>query len=156
MHLRSACLALVLPLLVGGSAAASALGVDIETYGRRFGWPGVAALEVGREGAQETVILGQCGPHRPLSVDTPLMLGSVSKAFTARAAQAASQRGSLDLDAPLSGQWPELDRLNRVTPRHLLTHTSGFTARQGMIVDRAAGLSRLSRPPPPEPDATQT
>jgi len=63
---------------------------------------------------------------------TKFRLASVSKQFTAVAAVLLSQRGQLDLDAPLKTWLPDAPAAwDGVTVRHLLTHTSGipnFTA----------------------------
>ncbi len=61
--------------------------------------------------------------------DTPFIIGSVSKSFTALAVLVLVQRGQLDLDNPVQTYLPDL-RLERegepVTLRHLLSHTAGI------------------------------
>lgn len=74
--------------------------------------------------------------------DTPFLIGSLSKSFTAVAVMQQVEKGTIDLDAPLGDGWPEV--LTDVTPRQLLHHTSGLT--------RSAGL-RLADRPDAGPDA---
>ncbi|BCY12841.1 serine hydrolase [Actinoplanes sp. L3-i22] len=64
--------------------------------------------------------------------DDRVNLYSVSKTFTAVAAGLAVAEGRFDLDAPFLDHFPELrgiaaDGFERVTPRHLITMTSGST-----------------------------
>jgi CubicO group peptidase (beta-lactamase class C family) len=139
------CLAgLFVAFALSTAAAARDLSKDVGTFADRFGWPGAVALEVTRDGIGETVVRGECQPGKPLTLDTPMMVGSVSKALTARAVLSLARQGRLDLDAPLGRAWPELGAVGNLTPRQLLTHTSGFSARQGMTVTQPPDLSRLA------------
>ncbi|MEQ8398454.1 serine hydrolase domain-containing protein [Thalassobaculum sp.] len=69
---------------------------------------------------------------RPMTVDTPMRLASVTKPFVSVAALALAERGTLDLDAPVNRWLPAFrPRLADgsdavITVRHLLTHTSGL------------------------------
>ncbi len=69
---------------------------------------------------------------RPMTVDTPMRLASVTKPFVTVAALALVERGTLDLDAPIDRWLPAFrPRLAdgsdaAITVRHLLTHTSGL------------------------------
>jgi D-alanyl-D-alanine carboxypeptidase len=66
----------------------------------------------------------------------PYHIASIDKLLTAATALLLHEAGRLDLDAPLVGTIPELvrgihvldgiDRSSTLTPRHLLTHTSGL------------------------------
>ncbi len=64
--------------------------------------------------------------------DTVYRVGSISKLFTAMAVMQLSERGLLDIDAPVTRSLPELvfkDPFNSGTPialRHLLSHRSGI------------------------------
>ena len=63
----------------------------------------------------------------PFSRDTRSNLGSTSKQFTAFAVALFASQGRLSLDDDVRWHIPELpDFGNRVTFRHLLTHTSGY------------------------------
>src|SRR5437870_7546078 len=70
---------------------------------------------------------------RAASRDTLWSIASITKPVTAAAVMACVDSGLLSLDAPLSGVLPEFARddderpwRRDVTPRHLLTHTSGL------------------------------
>ena len=68
----------------------------------------------------------------PNDGDTKFRLGSLTKQFTAVAVMLLSERGLVDLDAPVNTWLPDAPAAwDRVTLRHLLTHTAGvpnFTA----------------------------
>lgn len=70
---------------------------------------------------------------RPVDVDTPFRIGSVSKTFTALAIMRLRDAGKLSLDEPAAGYLPLLAALPLptkdsppITIRHLLTMTSGL------------------------------
>ncbi len=66
-------------------------------------------------------------PGREATCDTPYDLASVTKPFAGGAVAAALVAGrQLDLDVPAARWVPGVDP--RVTPRHLLLHTSGYAA----------------------------
>lgn len=77
-------------------------------------------------------------------------IGSISKVFTATAVTQLADRGKVDLDAPVDRYvkrvaiphtYPE-----RITVRHLLTHTAGFDEiRPGTQAATAAGVLPLDR-----------
>ncbi len=73
------------------------------------------------------------GSGEPVIPDTPFLLGSVSKSFTAMAVMQLVEAGTVDLDTgigrylPIFAQAPARD----VTLRQLLSHTSGFSTLQG-------------------------
>jgi CubicO group peptidase (beta-lactamase class C family) len=71
----------------------------------------------------------------PVTADTPFSIQSMSKSFTAAAVLMGVQDGLLDLDTPISQYLPDF-HLNsifeerpeeKITLRHLLSHTAGFT-----------------------------
>jgi CubicO group peptidase (beta-lactamase class C family) len=68
---------------------------------------------------------------QPVAPETLFQIGSISKIFTATLAMTLVDEGKLDLDAPVVTYVPELALQDaaareRITVRHLLTHTSGF------------------------------
>src|SRR3546814_7234827 len=68
---------------------------------------------------------------RAMAVDTPFRLASVTKPFVSAAALALAERGTIDLDAPVTDWLPDFrPRFDGgeavITVRHLLTHTSGL------------------------------
>jgi CubicO group peptidase (beta-lactamase class C family) len=98
----------------------------------RFGVPG-AAVGVYHDGVEETAGLGVTSIEHPLEVDaaTLFQIGSITKTVTGTLAMQLVEQGALDLDAPVRRYLPELrladdDVAQRVTMRHLLTHTGGW------------------------------
>lgn len=68
---------------------------------------------------------------QPVAPETLFQIGSISKIFTATLAMTLVDEGLLDLDVPIVTYVPELamadaNARERITARHLLTHTSGF------------------------------
>lgn len=63
----------------------------------------------------------------PVTPDTVFQSASVGKQFTAAAIMALVEQGRLSLDAPVTTYFPDAPAAWRaITPRHLLTHTSGL------------------------------
>lgn len=98
------------------------------------GAPGLAyAVVDGGEtstGARGEVLRGS---GRPVTSGTPFLMGSVSKSFTALAVMQLVETRDVDLEAPVSRY---LDVFagrasGAVTIRQLLSHTSGYSTRQG-------------------------
>lgn len=98
----------------------------------RLGVPG-AAVGVLRAGKELTAGYGVTSVEDPLPVhaETLFQIGSVSKTFTATALMRLVEQGALALDDPVRRHLPTF-RLSadglaeRVTVRHLLTHTAGW------------------------------
>src|SRR5439155_12789036 len=67
---------------------------------------------------------------RPWERDTIVNVFSTTKAMTALCAHLLVDRGQLDLDAPVARYWPGFAQAGkeRITTRHLLTHTAGLAA----------------------------
>lgn len=107
--------------------------------------PGVAALAASDDG---TIYEGAAGKRTvdaddPITPDTMLRIGSMTKMITTVAALQLSERGSLELDAPVDTYRPQFADLQvlegfdgdtpklrptvaRATVRQLLTHTAGL------------------------------
>ena len=115
-----------------GSAAAY-----VDDYAQRHGLPGVA-YAVLKDGA--TVTVGAAGD---VTADTPMAVASVSKAITAFAVLQLVDRGSVDLDAPVTDYLPLFSVRGTdpdgITVRRLLDHTSGLP--NPMIVPSAGTLA---------------
>lgn len=75
-------------------------------------------------------------------VDTPFSIGSISKSFTALAVMMLVESGDIDLDREVGAYLPSLanQASGRATIRQLLSHTSGFSTRQGNDSMSALGL----------------
>lgn len=94
--------------------------------------PGVA-VGIFYEGQEYTGGWGTTNIENPLPVnaDTLFQIGSTSKTFTGTVAMRLVEMGTLDLDAPVRTYLPALrlqseDVAQRVTLRHLFTHTGGW------------------------------
>jgi len=76
--------------------------------------------------------LGEAAPSRPVTPQTPFILGSLSKSFTAMAIMQLVETGKVELDAPVQHyiSWFRVANpaaCSQITIRHLLTHTSGIS-----------------------------
>lgn len=89
-----------------------------------------------------------------VSGDTPFIVGSLSKSFTATALLQLSEAGKLDLDAPIQQYIPwfcigsDNQASAQITTRHLLTHTSGlsrFIGRQLLGNSKNVGMEQRVR-----------
>ena len=87
---------------------------------------------------------GIADPQRhPVTSETPFILGSLSKSFTALAIMQQVDQGRVVLDAPVQRYltWFAVrDRVasTRITVRHLLNHTSGLPKSAGLQLIRSA------------------
>ena len=98
----------------------------------RLGVPG-ASIGVEHDGAEDVAGFGVTSIEHPLEVDaeTLFQIGSITKTVTGTLALQLVEKGELDLDAPIRRYLPTLrladdDVAERVTTRHLLTHTGGW------------------------------
>ncbi|MHC4990670.1 MAG: serine hydrolase domain-containing protein [Planctomycetota bacterium] len=100
----------------------------------------------GRDAAEEIVFgLADIEDARPMTTRTPVYVASVAKTFTAAAAVHAAGAGVLDLDASISGLFPELGRAyGSVTPRQLIQHRSGVPDIYDTVIACDLPLSALS------------
>ena len=135
----------------GPTSQAPAAGSDAPSH------PGVDAVfaDLDRDGpgAAVGVLLGGEVVHRagygiahldhgvPITPETVFDIASISKQFGAMAALLLEGDGRLDLDEDVRAYVPELPDFGvRVTPRHLIHHTSGI--RDWVHVMSLAGLER--------------
>ncbi len=100
--------------------------------------PGLAAAIVGDDGVVFASGYGEASPGVDVTTDTPFLLGSTTKAFTALAVMRLVQQGQVELDSPVKKYLPEFQLAetgveNDITIRHLLNHTSGLSGK-GMPV----------------------
>lgn len=61
------------------------------------------------------------------SESTKFLIGSITKTFTAYGILLLEQKGKLSLDDKLSIYFPDFPNSDRISIKHLLTHTSGIT-----------------------------
>ena len=149
---RIAALAIgaVLALIVVGMAQAFATGggtshapdfaaIDhyVQEQMQEMRMPGVA-LAIAK--GDEIVHLGGFGDAdssgRGVTAQTPFIIGSTSKSFTALAIMQLAEAGKLDLDAPVRRYIPwfrvaDQEASERITVRNLLNHTSGLSRAGG-------------------------
>jgi CubicO group peptidase (beta-lactamase class C family) len=109
-----------------------------------------AAVGITHEGEEEVARLGVTNVVHPLPVDdeTLFQIGSITKTFTGTAVMRLVEAGGLDLDEPVRTYLPELrladeEVAQRVTTRHLLTHTGGWEG--DYFDDLGAGDDALAR-----------
>lgn len=65
------------------------------------------------------------GGRTPVTVDAPFRVASITKLFVATVVLQLVEEGRLRLDDPLTRHVPGYPRGDRITIRHLLSHTSG-------------------------------
>ena len=81
-------------------------------------------------------------PLEPMTVDTVVDIGSVSKQFTATAILLLAERGLVDLDASLATYLPDLPAwASQPTLAQLLHHQSGIPDHIGLLLDRGTSLT---------------
>ncbi|HEX3088117.1 MAG TPA: serine hydrolase domain-containing protein, partial [Ilumatobacteraceae bacterium] len=103
------------------------------------GEPG-CTVAVGRDGTvvfAEAYGAARLDPLEPMTVDTVVDIGSVSKQFTATAVLLLAERGKIDLDAPLSTYLPDLPAwASRPTIAQMIHHQSGIPDYIDLLLDR--------------------
>jgi len=130
-------------------AEVDGLAIDkaVEDGMKRYGIPGLA-VGIVKDG--RTVYLKGYGKAddsgRAVTPETPFLLGSVSKSFTALAVMQLAEKGMLELDEAAEVYLPGV-RLavpeggRAVTVRDLLQHTSGLSTHDGRSMMAAEGRS---------------
>ena len=109
--------------------------------------PGAIGLILDAGGTRYARAFGEAeaGSGRPMRVETPVQIASMTKAIVTVGAMQLAERGRLSLDAPIGALLPELAEpqvltgfaddgapqtrpaARAITLRHLLTHTAGFS-----------------------------
>jgi CubicO group peptidase (beta-lactamase class C family) len=134
------CLVCVGPQPAAGALDATLIErIDafVESERLASGIPGIALAIVHDGGAAYVRGFGQDGRGTAISGDTPFPLGSLTKSFTALLVRQAIDAGQLDADAPVQRYLPwfrvaDADASARITLRHLLNQTSGFSRADGI------------------------
>ncbi|MBQ0993099.1 serine hydrolase domain-containing protein [Micromonospora sp. H61] len=116
------------PAAVDGLAAGERY---LRTYLEQTRAPGLAYAVIRGDEVLQRGAWGVDGDGRPITTQTPFLLGSTSKSFTALAVSQLVEAGRVDLDTTASTYLPWLrlggaDTARTVTVRQLLTHTSGL------------------------------
>jgi CubicO group peptidase (beta-lactamase class C family) len=148
---RIAVLAVV--ALVATVAPAAAAPPDPATLARmdrvirdgmeRSGMPGFAVAVVSGTRVVHARGFGDAGHGRRMTPQTPFLLGSTAKSFTALAAMQLVDAGRLRLDAPVRRYIPEFrladqQAADRITVRQVLQQTSGLPTTAGGPITRSA------------------
>ena len=107
------------------------------------GVPGFAVAVVSGNDVVHARGFGDAGEGRLATSQTPFLLGSTSKSFTALAAMQLVDAGRLDLDAPARQYVPEFQladqrAADRITVRQALQQTTGMPATAGGAIVRSA------------------
>jgi D-alanyl-D-alanine carboxypeptidase len=104
-----------------------ALGQLLDQERTSLDIPGMTAAIIFPDGSVWSAGSGyaEVSPARPASVDTPFVVGSISKTFVSAAIMQLADEGKLSIDDPLSNWLPDYPRADQITLRMLLSHTSG-------------------------------
>jgi D-alanyl-D-alanine carboxypeptidase len=110
----------------GAYSAPESLQATLASVRDSLGIRGVSAAVIFPDGRLWTGEAGESSPGVPIQAATLFDAGSVAKMFTAAVILGLAEENALDLDEPI-GRWlPDAPNADRVTPRMLLTHTSGW------------------------------
>lgn len=162
VRLRRGAAALLCGLLAGitlaqapASDAALRERIDafVESERRASGIPGIALAIVQAGAPAHLRGFGDDGRGGPISPDTPFPIGSLTKSFTALLVRQAVDAGQLDVDATVQRVLPwfrvaDTDASARITLRHLLNQTSGFSRADGiapLLQGSRASIEELAR-----------
>jgi CubicO group peptidase (beta-lactamase class C family) len=77
----------------------------------------------------------------PNTLDTPFLMGSLTKTFTSLAIGQLVERGKLSYEDPLSKflpEFPDAESAKRIRIKHLLSHTAGLAREGSMLFDSIA------------------
>lgn len=111
------------------AAPADEIDGHLAEYLRVHRTPGVALVTLAGDDVSVRVH-GVTGDGDPVGEDTPMRIGSMSKAFTALAVLQQADAGRFDLDDPVAEVLPELrmadERYRQITVEDLLAHRSGL------------------------------
>ena len=138
MRARFLLLSVAIGVVVGPTRGSDRIDTAVEAEREKQRIPGVAVAVVR---GNETVKLQGYGlanvEHRvPVTPETIFQSGSVGKQFTAVAVMLQVEAGKLALDDPITRFFPGAPAAwERITVRHLLTHTSGIADYGGASVD---------------------
>jgi CubicO group peptidase (beta-lactamase class C family) len=115
----------------------SAVDAYVEAQMKTLKTPGLALAIVQGDRVIYAKGYGQAHPDgRPVTSQTPFMIGSTTKSITALAVMQLVEAGKIELDAPVRTYIPwfrvaDESSSARVTVKHLLTQTSGFSGSAG-------------------------
>ena len=128
----------------------AAIDAYIEAQMREARVPGVALAIV--QGDEIAYLKGYGiadSSRRAVTPQTPFMIASTIKAFTALSIMQLVEAGQVELEAPVQRYLPwfrvaDEEASANITLRHLLNHTSGFSAATGNELPISADMSEVS------------
>lgn len=138
---------IVLPAFADSTALFGAVDRYVEDQMRAGRVPGLALVLVHDDRIVHARGFGITGPEgRPVTPETPFILGSLSKAFTAVAILQLADQRRVALDAPVQRYLPwfsthDSSESARITIRELLNHTSGIPKSAGLQLVRGAAAA---------------
>jgi CubicO group peptidase (beta-lactamase class C family) len=144
-------LAAALLLTAAPPPAARAEPIGFDTYLADVlhdtGLPGLSVVVTHGDRVVHAAGYGHDSEGAPVTADTPMRVASLSKSFTALAVMTLVEDGRIALDEPVARQLPGFTmadpRHERVTVRHLLNQTSGFSDTT-IDVEESMGSSSLA------------
>lgn len=109
----------------------------VEGERQASGLPGIALAIVQQGRAPHLRGFGHDGQGNPIGAETPFPIGSLTKSFTALLVRQQIDAGRLEADAPVQRYLPwfrvaDSEASARITLRHLLNQTSGFSRADGI------------------------
>ena len=115
---------------------------------KRNSIPGVALAITEGERVLYATGYGTAGQGVPMTADTPMYIGSVSKSFTALALLQLVEQGKIDLNAPVQTYLPwftlaDKDAAAKIIVQHLLGHSSGLSDLQYLELTRLANHASI-------------
>ena len=137
--------------LVPGSVPGGSIEGFIDADMPASGVPGLAYAVVADGDIPSVGARGvlRSGGDTAVTPDTPFVIGSISKSFTALAVMQLAEAGEIDLDAEVSQYIDGFSGqpAGAITIRQLLSHTSGFSTLQGNAshTDTSGGTDELAR-----------
>jgi len=112
------------------SARTQQLESFVSEFKKAFPIPGIAVTMVSHDSVYSTASGISNNQNLPFTVNTPFLAGSVSEPMLATAVLKLVQDGKIDLDEPVLTYLPYFkmggSSYQKITVRHLLTHTSGI------------------------------
>ena len=122
----------------------SAVDAYVKAQMKSLNTPGLALAIVRGDQVAYVHGYGQAGSDaRPVTPQTPFMIGSTGKSITALAIMQLVEAGRIKLDAPVQTYLPwfrvaDPQASAQITVRHLLNQTSGFSTATGRIEEFAS------------------
>lgn len=126
-----------------------ALQAALDTLASRHRVPGaMLSIDDGERTVDLVTGVTSCETGVAVTPDTLFQIGSITKVYTASVMMRLVDQGKLDLDAPVRRYLPSFQLSNdeaaeTITPRHLLTHSSGMVG--DYFADFGTGTDCLER-----------